>query len=151
MSGAISRIGPCFKSASAACPPKQKVQHTGAGLVGPEAIELLAQDGFEQASVGSEQSLELGALRSTHGPPPSKQQPAAPAAVLPRRRERTPGGGGRRADRPPQLRSAQAAGYYLRSLYVKAVNSLICGPAAERFPLLASDRSARVAACRQAA
>src|SRR6516225_1944266 len=58
-------------------PSEQEVQHAAAGLVLPEAIELLAQDiGLEQAPVDGKQRSQLGAFRTADGVPAAQQQPA---------------------------------------------------------------------------
>src|SRR5216683_1460923 len=44
-------------------PSEQEVEHTGSGLIGPQAIELLTQDiGFEEPPICGKQRLEFHAF-----------------------------------------------------------------------------------------
>src|SRR6516165_10876190 len=64
-------------------PADEKVTDTLRRLVGPEAIELLAEHiGFEEAAICGEQRAECGALGSANGLPAAEQQPPFPAAVF---------------------------------------------------------------------
>ena len=65
-------------------PTQHEVEHTGPGLVGPQAIELLTEDiRFEQPSIRREQRLEFHALRPAHRLPTPQQEPAFPSPVSP--------------------------------------------------------------------
>ena len=58
-------------------PAEEDPRHAIAGLVGPEAIELLAQDVcFTQPPVGRKELRSFAPLRPSHGLPASQQQPA---------------------------------------------------------------------------
>src|SRR4029434_9706644 len=46
-------------------PSHQEIEDTGAGLIGPQTIELLPQDiRFEQPAIGGEQRLQFRSLRA---------------------------------------------------------------------------------------
>jgi hypothetical protein len=65
-------------------PSPLKAGHAVAGLVGPQAVELLTQDvGFEQPAIGREELRQLRALRAADGLPPPQQQPPFAAAERP--------------------------------------------------------------------
>ena len=58
-------------------PAEEDPRHALAGLVGPEAIELLAHDVcFTQPPVGRKERRSFAPLRPSHGLPASQQQPA---------------------------------------------------------------------------
>src|SRR5688572_7556954 len=62
-------------------PAEQEVQDPGASLVGPEPIELLAQDvRFEEMPIGREELLKLATLRTAHGCPAAQQEPPLAAS-----------------------------------------------------------------------
>ena len=80
----LTRVSPSFSISGNRCQRKafNHPRESGrrlAGLVGPQAIELLAQDvGFEQPPIGREERLQLLALRAAHRLPPPQQEPALP-------------------------------------------------------------------------
>lgn len=64
-------------------PAGEEVRHAFRVGVGPEAIELLAQDvGLEEAAVDEEEVAQLAALVAGEVPPAAQKEPALAAAVL---------------------------------------------------------------------